>query len=201
MASLKPQVHRQWFYIEKSYTPNSEPSMSWLNDKTGRPKEQGGHKRINVTVEKFVSDALQKVPNKSQFLEKVARPVLEQLDPGEASVYVWKIEMFISQGIIKATQEGNFKQAQALGWLADQLEDARALCGMPPSNLEFSALKSTEESQEDKARALTILRSIPGLIGPLSTEELTYFYQNDGKPQLDKAKALLRKKGTEALGC
>ena len=104
------------------------------------------------------------------------------------------------KGIIKAAHEGNLKQAQALAWLGDQLEDARALCGMPPSNLQFLPFESTQESEEDKARALTILRGIQALIGPLSQEELTYFCQNDGNPQLDKAKALMRKKGIEALG-
>jgi hypothetical protein len=105
--------------------------LSWLSKKTGRSKEKGGHKRHNVSFEKFISDALKKVGNKSQFLESVARPVLKKLDPGEASVFLWQIDNLLSQGIIKATKEGNFEQVQALSWIADQLEDARRLCGTP----------------------------------------------------------------------
>lgn len=106
--------------------------MSWMSDKTGKPKEEGGHKRINISVNEFIVEGLKKVGNKSQFLEKVARPMIEKLDPGEASVYLWRTDILISQGIISATEKGDFKQVQALGWMAGQLEDARKLCGVPP---------------------------------------------------------------------
>jgi len=43
--------------------------MSWLSKKTGRPKEQGGHHRINISVDKPTRDALQQVPNRSKFIE------------------------------------------------------------------------------------------------------------------------------------
>lgn len=109
----------------------------------GRPPEEGGHKPLKISVNKFVSEALEKVPNKSKFLEEVARPVLEKMDPGEASVFLWKIDILISQGIVKATQEKDFKQIQTLGWLASCLEDARSLCGVPPPDFEFSLPKET----------------------------------------------------------
>lgn len=103
----------------------------------GRPKEEGGHKPLKISVNKFVREALEKVGNKSQFLESVARPVLEKMDPGEGSVFLWKIDVYISQGIIVAAKEGNFSQVQALGWLASLLEDARKLCGIPQLNGEL----------------------------------------------------------------
>jgi hypothetical protein len=105
--------------------------------KTGRKKEQGGHTRINLSVEKFVSDALGKVGNRSQFAEKVMKPVLEKLDPAEASVFVWRIDAYIIQGISKAAQQEDFKQVQALAYLASCMEDARKLCGVPPSDFKF----------------------------------------------------------------
>ena len=114
----------------------------------GRPEEEGGHKPLKISVDKFVAQGLEKVGNKSQFLESVARPVLEKLDPGEASVFLWKIDIYLSQGIVVAAKEGNFSQVQALGWLANQLEDARKLCGIPQSNGELKEkLTPTWEKQ------------------------------------------------------
>lgn len=106
-----------------------------MSDRTGRPKEKRGHKRHNISFDRFISEALEKVGNKSQFLEKVARPVLEKLDPGEASVFLWQIDKDIIQGINEATQKRDFKQVSALSWLADCLDDARKLCGPPPPNV------------------------------------------------------------------
>ncbi len=112
----------------------------------GRPKEQGGHKPLKISVDKFVAQGLEKVGNKSQFLESVARPVLEKMDPGEASVFLWQIDTYLSRGIVVAAKQGNFSQVQALGWLANQLEDARNLCGIPP--LEMKLQKNQEASKE-----------------------------------------------------
>lgn len=114
----------------------------------GRPKEQGGHKPLKISVEKFVAEALEKVGNKSQFLEKLAKPVLQQLDPGEASIFVWQINVFLSQKIIEATQQSNYAQVQALAWLADQLEDARKLCGVPELNNELLKQKDKPSKVE-----------------------------------------------------
>jgi len=108
----------------------------------GRPKEEGGHKPLRISVNKFVRDGLKKVGNKSQFLEKVAQPVLEKMDPGEASFFLWQIDVYISQGIIKAAREENFKQVSALSWLANSLEDARKLCGTPPTGYKTGILET-----------------------------------------------------------
>ena len=174
--------------------------MSWMSEKTGRPKEQDGHKRINISVDKFVAQGLEKVGNKSQFLESVARPVLEKMDPGEASIFLWQIDIYLSQGIIAATKERDFGQVQALGWLASQLEDARKLCGIPQSKGELQLRrKMVFESEEDKARAFQIIKATEALVRPLTREELSYFHKDDGKSKLDKARALLLKLTSEVL--
>jgi len=43
--------------------------MSWLSDKTGRPKEQGGHQRINISVDEPTFDVLQSCDNRSKYIE------------------------------------------------------------------------------------------------------------------------------------
>ena len=76
-----------WLYLKKSYTRNSlmnlcdvidervletsirRSKMSWMSRKTGRPKEQDGHKRRNISVDSYTDSVLQKVDNKSKFIE------------------------------------------------------------------------------------------------------------------------------------
>jgi len=43
--------------------------MSWLSEKTGRPKEEGGHRRINISVDEPTYSVLKEVGNRSQFIE------------------------------------------------------------------------------------------------------------------------------------
>ena len=43
--------------------------MSWMSEKTGRPKEDGGHQRIDISVDEFTFDVLQDIGNKSKFIE------------------------------------------------------------------------------------------------------------------------------------
>lgn len=51
--------------------------MSWMSKKTGRPKEQGGHRRRDFSVDKFTDDVLQKVDNKSKFIEYTIRTCMQ----------------------------------------------------------------------------------------------------------------------------
>jgi hypothetical protein len=146
----------------------------------GRPKEQGGHKPLKISVDKFVADGLEKVNNKSQFLEEVARPILEKLDPGDASIFLWQIDAYISQGIIQAGKKGDYKQIQALGWLAEQLRDARKLCGIPPPEY-----KSPFETQKDSSQDYST--SLYNEIVKLSPETC---YNRDGKPYQSYSRGL-----------
>lgn len=110
--------------------------MSWMSKKTGRPKEKGGHKRINISVDDFTDEALAKIRkgdgNVSRFIEKQLRPVLENLDPGEASIHVWRIEAYLSKQIKKATEQNKLDTVIALASIATALKDFRSLCGIPP---------------------------------------------------------------------
>lgn len=109
--------------------------MSWMSDKTGRPKEEGGHKRINISINDFTDKALDKIRkggNVSRFIEKQLRPVLENLDPGEASIHVWRIEAYLGRQIIKAVKKDKPELAQTLGSLATAIKDFRDLCGISP---------------------------------------------------------------------
>jgi hypothetical protein len=38
--------------------------MSWMTEKTGRPKEQGGHKRVNVSISKQTLEVLEQIKRK-----------------------------------------------------------------------------------------------------------------------------------------
>jgi len=113
-------------------------TMSWMSKKTGRRKEEGGHKRINVSVDDFTYKALKKIRkgdgNVSRFIEKQLRPVLENLDPGEASIHIWRIEAYLNGQIMKAMQKDNPELVQALASIAAALKDFRNLCGIPPPN-------------------------------------------------------------------
>lgn len=156
----------------------------------GRPKEEGGHKDLKISVNKFVREGLEKVGNKSQFIEKLARPVLEKLDPGEASVFLWRIDIYISQGIIQAAKKGDFKQVNALSWIANSLEDARGLCRLPPSNFKlpqeglaaqdkfiYDCFEDIDEIrrvdvQHSSAEAMVLLRSLKSKLRSWMKEKL-----------------------------
>ena len=60
--------------------------MSWLSKKTGRPKQEGGHKRVNVSISKQTLEVLDQIKRKygdvnfSQFVEELIKlyPELEE---------------------------------------------------------------------------------------------------------------------------
>ena len=43
--------------------------MSWISEDTGRPEEDGGHQRINISVDYYTRQVLNNVENKSTFIE------------------------------------------------------------------------------------------------------------------------------------
>lgn len=94
----------------------------------GRPKEEGGHKPFKISVDDFVYNALNKVENKSRFIEETLRPILKQFDPGEMCQLVSEIYKKIAQEIFQATQEGKYGKVAAIAALAVSLEDYRKLC-------------------------------------------------------------------------
>jgi len=55
-----------------------DTAMSWMSKKTGRPKEDGGHKRMNISVDEFTLNVLQEADNKSKLVEHSLRVLLNQ---------------------------------------------------------------------------------------------------------------------------
>lgn len=65
-----------------------EKNMSWMNDNTGRPKEEGGHKPKNLSLcasirlyldsKEFISLDRLGVKNQSQFVEKAIREFVKR---------------------------------------------------------------------------------------------------------------------------
>lgn len=94
----------------------------------GRPKEEGGHKPLKISVDDFVYRALNKVENKSRFIEETLRPILKQFDPGDMCQVVSDIYKKIAQEIIQATKIGKYDKVAALAAFANSLEDYRKLC-------------------------------------------------------------------------
>lgn len=47
--------------------------MSWLSDNTGRPEEDGGHQRIDISADYYTRQVLDFVDNKSNFVEQCIR--------------------------------------------------------------------------------------------------------------------------------
>jgi len=114
----------------------------------GRPKEEEGHTPLKISVNKFISEALEKVDNKSQFIEKAVKPLLEQLDPGPACDFIRQIDQQFRTGITRAVEAKDYAKVQALSSIAYALNDYRSLCELPnptsvisqenPPNVELS---------------------------------------------------------------
>jgi len=148
--------------------------MSWMSKKTGKPKQEGGHKRINISINKFTNEALQKIRkdngNISKFIEKQLKPTLEKLDPGEASIHIWRIEIYLAQQIILATQQNKPEITEALASIAVALKNFRSLCGLPPADFDLTStpikpVVIIKKSELDKARAYAVRRAMDMLTG------------------------------------
>ena len=51
--------------------------MSWISNETGRPKEDGGHQRIDISADYYTRQTLDHVGNKSNFVEHSIRVFTE----------------------------------------------------------------------------------------------------------------------------
>jgi len=112
----------------------------------GRPKEEGGHKDYHLTFNKTTSEALEKVRKGdtkiSAFIEKSLKPDIDNLDPGEVSVYVWQYEVYLSLKVSEALMEDNPGKAKALTTILVALKEYRNWSGVPPMD---PKLLSTEK--------------------------------------------------------
>lgn len=108
----------------------------------GRPKEEGGHKPLKISVDNFVYNALNKVENKSKFIEETLRPILKQFDPGDMCQFVSETYKKIAQEILQATREGRYDKVAALAAFAISLEDYRKLC--TPSSETYAVIANSK---------------------------------------------------------
>lgn len=60
--------------------------MSWISKKTGRPREEEGHVRKDITLSKLIDCFLDDVPNKSQYIEDLI--FCDNLFSGKQSVHI-----------------------------------------------------------------------------------------------------------------
>jgi len=94
----------------------------------GRPKDGPGHRPFNMSLRKDVYDMLEKVPNKSDFVERTIRPVLEQLDPGPACEFLREIDEKAKDTVLEAHNNKDYAKAMTVEAIMCSLEDYRALC-------------------------------------------------------------------------
>ena len=108
---------------------------------SGRPKEEGGHKDWHLTFNKVTTEACEKVRrrggNVSKFIEDRLKSEIENLDPGEISVYVWAYEIFLSEKMVEALQEDKPGKVKAIASIMVALKDFRSLCGIPPPDFKL----------------------------------------------------------------
>lgn len=98
----------------------------------GRPKEEGGHKPINLSVNAETYKALEKIRYKgeyrSKFIEDAVRPLVNQLDPGESCEVLGEIDEILKSRIHSAVSKRNFEMATTLATIGNSLEPFRDLC-------------------------------------------------------------------------
>ena len=79
-----------------------------MSKKTGRPKEQGGHHRINISIDKPSRDVLQKTKNKSRFIEQSISTCTH-----------WKRIRFHEPTETTNSNQYEFKNAMTFDWTPD----------------------------------------------------------------------------------
>ena len=101
----------------------------------GRPKEEEGHKRINLSINAETHKVLMKIHNKSgnrsKFVEDVVRPHIRQLDPGESCKILGEFDQRLKDEIVTALSKHNFEKAATLATIGDVLTPFMSLCRIP----------------------------------------------------------------------
>ncbi len=148
----------------------------------GRPKEEGGHKPFKLSFDKFTSQALEKIRegngNISGFVESELSPVLKQLDPGESSIHIWRIEQYLAGRIIDAASNGEFETVKALGSIGNALKDYRKLAGIPPSDSEIQQSAYAQYSDMEPMRALKVAR-IDWVLSNVNWNSMSLYGENE----------------------
>jgi hypothetical protein len=91
----------------------------------GRPKEEGGHVPVNISMAKELREKLRKTRelygSESKFIEKAIEPLLNELDPGDACEDVLKVANRLTEMTKDALDELDFEKAQALSFVGESL--------------------------------------------------------------------------------
>lgn len=98
----------------------------------GRPKEEGGHKPINLSVDYETFNVLGKMggkgENRSKFIESIFRPHIKQLDPDPSCKVISQIDSILNNAMDSALQDKDFEQLATISMIATHFEPFRYLC-------------------------------------------------------------------------
>lgn len=98
----------------------------------GRPKEEGGHEGINVSLNAETHRGLKKIQERgearSKFIENALGPLIRQLDPGESCKALRRIDCLLKCEIASAVSKQDFEKTSALSAIGNVLEPFRTLC-------------------------------------------------------------------------
>jgi len=98
----------------------------------GRPREEGGHKAFNISINAETHKGLEKIHdkggNRSKLVEEAMRPLIHQLDPGESCEVMDRIDRVLNTEIVKAVSNYDFEKAATLATIGNSLSPFRSLC-------------------------------------------------------------------------
>lgn len=99
----------------------------------GRPKEEGGHKRMNVTLNNETREGLRKIKEKkgqarSKFIENALGPLIREFDPGDSCEALGEIDCLLQCRVSSAASKQDFEKAAALTAIGNALDPFRSLC-------------------------------------------------------------------------
>lgn len=98
----------------------------------GRPKEEGGHKGIHISLNAETYKGLEKIHdkdgNRSKFVEHAIHPHIRQLDPGESCRVLGLIDGILNCEIVSAISNQDFEKVATLATIGNSLTPFRGLC-------------------------------------------------------------------------
>lgn len=94
----------------------------------GRPKIGSGHESLNISIESDLLKKLNKVSNKSAFIEKSIRPPLNQLDPGDSCPFLNEVDQKAQLDLYEAVRKKDYEKVATIGQMMDSWKDYRLLC-------------------------------------------------------------------------
>ena len=104
----------------------------------GRPEEEDGHKRINLSLNAETHKVLMKIHdkggNRSKFVENAVHPHINQLDPGESCKILGEFDHRLRDEIVSAVFDQDFEKAATLATIGDTLTPFRSLCRISTSD-------------------------------------------------------------------